>query len=503
MNAKKGIRNIILNFLSQGISILFGAIIPHYVIVLLGSESNGLLNTINQILVYVGLLEAGIGGASLQALYAPVAKDDRQSINQILAATHHFYMRAAAYYFLSIILLAIAFPFAVQSDLSTATIVSVVLLSGMPGVIRFLVYGKYHILLRATGQEYVLTAISILVFTLTSVSKIFLLLRGYDVVALQVVYFLVNLLQTLLLVCYMKKRYSWLDVHVPADFEAISQRKSVLVHQIAYLVYNNTDILLLSLFFGLKTVSVYSMYKLLFGMISSAIQSFRGVGFVLGQKFQVDRERFLQLYDLYETVIITLAHCLYCIARIFILPFMVLYTGAATDINYIQPHLPYLFLAVDVLYFARDPSSNCIEFAGHYQRTQSRAIAESVINLAFSLLLVGRFGIPGVLLGTIIATFWRSNDMLLYTNHRILQRSAWPSYRRCLLNIGMFAGVSVFADWFFSGIALNTYFRIIAWAALSTAVLLPLFFGFVFLFDRKTFRFGCDLVKSYLQSRKH
>lgn len=80
-NGKKGIANILTSTLSQIITLGLGIIIPRLVLVNLGSEANGLLSSVNTILGYVSLLEAGVGAASMQALYGPVAKENRSDIN--------------------------------------------------------------------------------------------------------------------------------------------------------------------------------------------------------------------------------------------------------------------------------------------------------------------------------------------------------------------------------------------------------------------------------------
>ena len=53
MNAKRSIYNIFFGMLSQIISIALGIMIPRLVLVNLGSESNGLLSSINQEMVYL------------------------------------------------------------------------------------------------------------------------------------------------------------------------------------------------------------------------------------------------------------------------------------------------------------------------------------------------------------------------------------------------------------------------------------------------------------------
>ena len=62
-----------------------------------GSEMNGFLNSIGQIFAYFTLLEAGMYGATLQALYAPIANSDKKEISSIMAATNRYYKKQGDY----------------------------------------------------------------------------------------------------------------------------------------------------------------------------------------------------------------------------------------------------------------------------------------------------------------------------------------------------------------------------------------------------------------------
>lgn len=46
--------------------------------------------------------------------------------------------------------------------------------------------------------------------------------------------------------------------------------------------------------------------------------------------------------------------------------------------------------------------------AGHYKETQYGAIAEAVVNIIVSVILVGTYGIVGVAIGTLLAMVVRS-----------------------------------------------------------------------------------------------
>ena len=65
---------------------------------------------------------------------------------------------------------------------------------------------------------------------------------------------------------YVKRKYQILDNARP-DNKAIEQRWDGLGHHIAYLLHDNTDITLLTLFTDIKEVSVYAVYHMIVSCI--------------------------------------------------------------------------------------------------------------------------------------------------------------------------------------------------------------------------------------------
>ena len=224
----------------------------------------------------------------------------------------------------------------------------------------------------------------------------------------------------------------------PPDYRAISQRNAVFVHQVSGLIFNNTDTVILTFFCGLKVVSVYAMYSMLFGIAANIIGYISSsVNFAMGQIFNSDRERYTKIQEAYETYYLAVSFALFAIAMIFILPFLRLYTRGVSDIDYIDKWLPILFVAYQVLNYGRNTSANIIDYAGHYSQTKWRSVLESGINLTVSLAAVHFLGIYGVLIGTVAALLYRTNDIILYANLKIMKRSAWPTYRRWLRNLAL------------------------------------------------------------------
>lgn len=98
MQLKKTVYNLLSGLIGQIITIVLGIVIPRLFIVSLGSEVNGLVSSISQIFVYFGLLEAGVGLATTQALYKPIAQGNKNDINSILVATDKYYKKTGTVY---------------------------------------------------------------------------------------------------------------------------------------------------------------------------------------------------------------------------------------------------------------------------------------------------------------------------------------------------------------------------------------------------------------------
>ena len=494
-------KNLLFGILAQILTIALGIVLPRLTLTSYGSEVNGLVSSVTNIYTYVALLEAGVGGATLQALYKSIGNGNNDETNSILAATNKYYKRTGFAYLIAIFLFSIVYPIVVKTSIPIYTIVLVIIFNGLGNVIRFLFQGKYFLLLQAEGKNYIQTMLGMFITVFTDVMKIILMSNGFDVVFVQSISVVCNIFSMLFITIYIKKYYSWIDVSVKPDFSKISQSKNVLIHQINQLVFNNTDTIILTLFVGLKTVSVYSMYTLLFGMVQTALGTvINSVLFVLGQAYHSNRERFLQLYDCYELYYMTIAFWLYSVANFFILPFISLYTSGVNDISYVDRYLPLMFVSTFLMSTSRNASSQAINIAGHFKQTQNRAFVEAGINLIVSIISVHFLGIYGVLLGTIVALVYRANDMILYTNHKILMRSAWPSYRRWLVNAAVFVLI-LYINRFIS-LKLDNYIMIVCWCIPYTICSFILFFATASISDPKTAKIALDIIKGKISIKR-
>ena len=436
--AQKSRKNIIYGLLGQVATIVLGILIPRLVIVNYGSEVNGLLNSVSQIFVYFGLFEAGIGMASTQALYRPVVDEDIDSINGILSATSQFYYKTGLLYLGAVVLLALGYPFLIWGSTSIPywKIAAIIFFGGAGNCLAFFYQNKYTVLMSAQGFYYIYTNITTVITVLTSLVKVVLLLLGFDVVAVQLSYFVICFIQIGIYYVYLKKNYSWINWKATPNRKAISQKNATLIHQIASLIFYNTDTLTLTIFTkDLKLVSVYTIYNMVTAMVTQLIAPFSsGINFRMGQLYNSEKEAYIRLHHICEIIYTTLAFASMTTTYYLLPSFVKLYTAGVTDAVYYSPSYPLLFILIPLFTIGRSSLNNVITYAGHFKQTQWSAIIESVINLVVSIIGAIYFGIYGVLIGSIVAVVYRSVYMLHYSYKVLLDDKPFHTIKRWIMH---------------------------------------------------------------------
>ena len=495
MKDKRGVWNVISGIGQQLLVLAFGLILPRLFIVGYGSEMNGLLSSVSQVYVYVSLIGGGIGTAALQALYSTTAANDHQATNGILAATHQVYKRAGAVYLSVVIILSAVYPLVIDASIPRMTTALIILFSGLESILSFYCHGKYKILLRAEGKNYILNNLSLITYILTSFLKIYLISRHYNIIIIQGLVMILSCWPALFLRVYVRKRYSWVNVKTEPDYDAVAVRKSVVVHKVSNLVFSNTDVIILTAACGLKVVSVYSLYNSFFYMVKSLLFScLEGVQYKLAQTFHSDFSAFKEMQDRFEVVYMTLTFVLYSLLYLFISPFMRIYTAGITDVQYTDRYLPILFTSVFLLQAARGPMQLVAEYARHYKETKQQAVTEMCINLAVTLVSVYFLGIYGALLGTVAALLYRANAIILYVNKKILHRPPGITYRRWGWNALVFLLVYAFGKTVV--ISPASYWKLVL-AAIPVSLSVIILYAFAFVvFERDAFKWLVSSIKS-------
>ena len=434
--------NLVSSLVYQVVLISLSFLLPRLYLENFGSEVNGVLSTIKQIFTYMCLLEAGVGLATTQALYKRIGEKDYKSASEVISATHSYYIKTGIIYLAIVLIIAVVYAYLIPTSIDSTVLFFIVILNAVPALFSYFVQAKYRILMEVDGRKYVINNSETILQLASNVGKILVLLLTDSLVLIQLVYCIIALVQLAFLYFYAKRRYKWLDFKAKPDFEAISQKNSVLVHQLSGMVFNNTDVILISVLCDFKAASIYAIYNMFFSQVQNFITSIvSSFTFALGQMFHTDRKKFDKLFNAYETFYVMATCIIYTLMAVFLLPLIQIYTSGINDAQYTNVFLMLLFVIMNLLANCKLPANSIIEYSGDFEKTRSYAIWEMVINITVSVIAIIYMGICGAILGTIAALLYRGVMTIYYSNKKVLKRNQMRTYKILISNCAVFAVV--------------------------------------------------------------
>lgn len=466
MRSIKAVKNIITSMFQQLVNVICNLIVPRAIIGTFGSSVNGLISSITQFLGYITLMEAGIGPVIKSVLYKPIAKKSKSEIEDILKAAQKFFRIISGIFIVYLVILSALYPMIVAKEFEIGYTISLILIIAISTFAEYffgMVYGLY---IQAEQKKYVTSTIQILTTILNTICTLILIKAGASIQVVKLVSAFVFVLKPILQNIYVRKKYNINLKNANKDYK-IKQKWDGLAQHIAYVVHNNTDVAILTIFSGTIEVSVYSVYSFIIRGIKSIIQSLTGgVDASFGDMIvKNEKENLKRSFRIYELFYFTLITIIYIMTMVMILPFVSVYTKGVTDANYYRPVFAILFVLSEFIWSIRLPYNGITLAAGHFKETRIGAWVEVVVNLSISILLVFNWGIIGVAIGTLISVLIRTAEFMYHTSKYILQRSQLENVKRCMIilietailvplgfYISKFFTVNSYFDWIILGI---------------------------------------------------
>jgi O-antigen/teichoic acid export membrane protein len=133
---------------------------------------------------------------------------------------------------------------------------------------------------------------------------------------------------------------------------------------------------------------------------------------------------------LYEVLYFSICTIVFACAMILIVPFVMVYTKDITDVNYSRPIFAILLVLSEMFCMVRLPYISITYAAGHFKQTQIGAWVEAIINIVLSVILVVKYGIIGVAIGTLVAMIIRTMEFVNYSSKNILKRKVSQAYKK-------------------------------------------------------------------------
>lgn len=416
-------KNIITSLLCQIITILNGLIIPRLILDAFGSEVNGLVSSISQFLNYITLLEGGLSGVIMAALYKPLAEKDTKRVSAIINATNQFFRRIAVMFVGYMLIVATLYPLFVHTSFSWGFVASLAVIIGITLFIQYFFSLSLRLLINANQRGYVVFSAQIVFTIINFIFTIIVINIFPEIHVLKIANVIAYCIQPVVFATYVKKNYK-LDKSIPLDKDAISQRWDGFGQNLAYFIHTNTDVVVLTIFCTLLDVSVYSVYFMVVGSLKRLVMSISSavvpsIGNTLAGG---DITKTNEAFDIYETGIYLITTFAFACGIVLIVPFVNIYTSGINDANYIQPIFGILLLISEAIYCYRDPYVSIAYASGKFKETAKYAYIEAISNILISVVLVIRFGLVGVAVGTFVSMCYRLIMHVIYAKKNIIYR---------------------------------------------------------------------------------
>ena len=448
---KKFMHNSLSTALYQMVVMLVGFVTPRIILQFYGSELNGLVSSINQFISYLALVEAGIAGAAVYALYKPLAQEDHGAISSIVSATKNFYNQSGWLFTGLIAVMALVYPLFVKTgDLGVVEVMLLVMVLGSKSFLEFFTLAKYRVILTADQRTYVVSNASTIYVLLQMIIIVALSMLRVNIVIVYTVAIIALLTRSFILMIYVKKNYPYINYKANPNKKALDQRWDALFLQVLGAAQTGAPILIATVFTSLEEVSIYSIYNMVVSGINGVLSIFvnglsAGFGDVIARKEQKTLQHSYKDFEFAYYILITVV---YSVTAIMLLPFVKIYTAGITDANYVQPLIAILFAFNGLLYNLKTPQGTLVISAGMYRETRYRSLAQALIIIVGGVVLAPAFGLIGILIASCLSNLYRVIDLMVFVPKRITKLPIRISAMRIILTsvlcIGMYIPFAFF-----------------------------------------------------------
>ena len=379
---------------------LIGFIQNKYFVECLGIEVLGILKLFNQLFQYLNIVEMGIGSASAYALYKPLAEKNIDDISKIVSTIKSIYNRIAIILFGLGLVCTPLLPFFMKMDNFNESIYLYWILFLMNTISTYL-YIKYVVLFTADQQFIKVKFIQSSSKIFYQILQIIFLMRVSSLYIYIFLLLLDNLTQYIFFKIHYKRRYSYIYTTKERYLGIKSDIKNLFWHKIGGLIVFNTDLILISKLVSIEIVGIYASYMMVFQILKTIINILYNVLTPKIGKYiaQNNREKIYNSFKEHNIVFMFLGMMLIFPTFKLINSFIELWIGKEFTLGNWTIVLMCINYYIDLVRWILEAYKTG---AGFFDDIQS-PILEAIINLVFSIILGIKYGLDGIIIGTIIS----------------------------------------------------------------------------------------------------
>lgn len=426
--------NVVTGVGGQMLRILLNFVVRTVFIHVLGKEYLGVTGLFTNILTMLSLTELGFGTAINFKLYKPLAEGDEHRVRVLLK----FYKQAYRVVGTVTLLLGLCtiplLPHVIR-DYGSVTrlgipLALIFMLHVMRAVTSYWFLAYRSAVVKADQKTYLLDVVDFGIAIATSTAEILVLVLWRSFVAFTATLVVFNIVQNGVNAFIAQRRY---PRYFLPEKDRLSRSEirgmlkdclALLVYKLNHVVVKATDNIVISRYISLAAVGLYSNYFLCYTSVSTLLgRVYTAVTASMGNLFATadlpKKYRFFQVVNFISVFIFgSLGAGIAVCADEFVL----LWIGP----DYVIPQPFAVLMGTEVLFYGlRMNLAQIRNVSGAFRQMWFRPALGVLVNLGVSVWLVRCWGIPGVLVGTIVA------DITTYfaVDPGVIHRFSFKGYR--------------------------------------------------------------------------
>ncbi len=405
MRSEKSVINSFSGFLQSLISILIGFIAQKIFLNILGQEYLGLNGLFNNIISMLSIAELGIGSAIIYNLYKPIYEKDKETLKSLMSFYKKVYRIIALVIFL-LGLLIIPFLSTIVGENQIQDNINIIFVLFLIDVVCSYLLTYKRSILQADQNNYYINFVHIGYLIGMNVLQIIILVFTKNYYLYLIIKIIFRLLENIVLNLIVNIKYTYLkeknikkiDKNILNDIKL--KIKGIIYHKFATFFVSGTDNILISYFFNVGVVGIYSSYYMIINSVNTLFsQVIVSVTSSVGNLLVSDDKS--KKYSIYKKIrFFNVWLAIFSAVSIFVImdSFITIWLGK----QYLMSIGILLVLVINYYFQSTRSCFNVFQdAAGIYYEDRFVPLMESVANILFSIIFVKLFGLIGIFLGTI------------------------------------------------------------------------------------------------------
>ncbi len=419
MRTKNSLKNIISVTIFNIIIGLLGFLKVKVFINGLSNDIYSLNQLFYQIFSYIAIADIGFSVILNQKLYQAFAKNDHEQINKIYSTSKKFYFYIGLFMFLIAFIVSFFVQFLTKAHVSSLYIQLIFIIFIIRNVVDYFFIAPRNII-DADQKSYKINHLVKGTKILETIIEMILVLCHVNYLLILIPGIFLTIVIDLYINSKVKKIYPWLNNKYAFNKSHLKGTKDLIYQRISGLLNSNTDIILISTFINPLSVIIYTSYSYITKFVTDTIYIIASaITPSYANVLCKDTKNTTKSFNVFKELNISflfLASIITVMFTIFLNPLIKLWVGE----KYLVSTLTLiLFCAITFQTIAMRSITIIINSKGLFKETKKATICEAILNLAISLILVHKYGMVGVLLGTFASYFLTSfiqNAIYIYQN---------------------------------------------------------------------------------------